>query len=172
MAVKGYKAFNSDWTWKDKQYELGESYHEYHVVFFKRGMDFYKDLKDLFRYYAYAPTMKLAVVEASGKIIQRDGGSKYIASDLKVVKELNVNSEEVQLEAVKEDGLAIKCMNNPSEQLQLEAVKQNASAIQYIKNPIEQLKQLKQLKLEAASKKIIWSKPGQIRCYKVKEDNQ
>jgi hypothetical protein len=109
------------------------------------------------------------VVEASGKIIQRDGGSKYIASDLKVVKELNVNSEEVQLEAVKEDGLAIKCMNNPSEQLQLEAVKQNASAIQYIKNPIEQLKQLK---LEAASKKIIWSKPGQIRGYKVKEDNQ
>lgn len=77
-----------------------------------------------------------------------------------------------KLEAVKEDGLAIKCMNNPSEQLQLEAVKQNASAIQYIKNPIEQLKQLKQLKLEAASKKIIWSKPGQIRCYKVKEDNQ
>ena len=46
-------------------------------------------------------------------------------------------SEEMQLEAVKQDWYAIVYIKNPSEAVQLEAVKKHGSVIQYIKNPSE-----------------------------------
>lgn len=49
-------------------------------------------------------------------------------------------SEQVQLEAVKQRGIAIQCIKNPSEQVQLAAVKQDGEAIEHIKNPSEQVK--------------------------------
>ena len=46
-------------------------------------------------------------------------------------------SEEMQLEAVKQNWYAIVYIKNPSEAVQLEAVKKHGSVIQYIKNPSE-----------------------------------
>ena len=48
-------------------------------------------------------------------------------------------SEKVQLEAVKEDGDSIQYINNPSEDVQLEAVKNDGLSIQFIKNPSEKV---------------------------------
>ena len=48
--------------------------------------------------------------------------------------------EELQLEAVMQNGYAIKCIENPSEAVQLTAVAQNRLAIRYIKNPSEAVK--------------------------------
>lgn len=100
MTVKGYKAFESDWTCKGKQYEVGKTYHEDNVELCEHGMHFCKDLEDVFEYYDYKPIMKLAMVEASGVVIQNDYDSKCVTSDLKIVKELNANTEQVQLAAV------------------------------------------------------------------------
>src|SRR5574344_1845703 len=60
---------------------------------------------------------------------------KNSSNKLKFIKN---PSEEVQLEAVKQNGLAIQYIVNPSEEVQLEAVKQNGLAIQYIDNPSEE----------------------------------
>lgn len=139
MTVKGYKAFKSDWTCRGKQYRVGESYHEDEVELCKHGMHFCKELKDVFQYYYYNHNMKLARVEASGTVIQSGKDSKCVTSDLKVVKEINVDSEQVQLEAIKQNARAIKYMNNPSEQVQLEAVKVAGYAIKYIDKPSEQV---------------------------------
>ena len=46
-------------------------------------------------------------------------------------------NEEVQLEAVKQNGYAIKYIENPTEEVQLAAVKQNGNAIRFIENPYE-----------------------------------
>jgi hypothetical protein len=48
-------------------------------------------------------------------------------------------SEELQLAAVQQHGTAIFYIKNPSEQVQLAAVQQNGRAIEYIKNPSEQI---------------------------------
>ena len=40
-----------------------------------------------------------------------------------------------ELEAVKQNGLAVQYIDNPSEEVQLEAVKQNGGAIKYIAKP-------------------------------------
>ena len=47
---------------------------------------------------------------------------------------LNNENEEVQLEAVKENGYSIQYIINPSEEVQLAAVKNNYYLIEYIKD--------------------------------------
>ena len=48
-------------------------------------------------------------------------------------------SEEVQLAAVKENGLSIKYIQNPTEKVQLIVVKEIPYLIRYIKNPTEKV---------------------------------
>ena len=48
-------------------------------------------------------------------------------------------SENVQIEAVKENQYSIQYILNPSEEVQLEAVKQNGCSIQFIKNKSDKL---------------------------------
>lgn len=59
------------------------------------------------------------------------------SGDLKGSKELNANSEQMKLEAVKRDGYAIQFIDNPSEQVQLAAVKRIGYALHFIDNPSE-----------------------------------
>ena len=171
MTVKGYKALKSDWTCKGKQYRVGESYHEDEVELCKHGMHFCKNLKDIFRYYRYDLDMKLAMVEASGTVIQSGKDSKCVTSDLKIVKELNVNSEEVQLEAIKQNVWAIKHMDNPSKRVQLEAVKQDGWVIKCIDKPSEKV-QLEAVKQDGWAIKFISSPNNQVQVEAVKQDGR
>ena len=133
----GYKAFNSDWTCRGKQYKVGESYHEDNVELCEHGMHFCTELNDIFQYYRYSKTMKLAKVKASGTIIGSDNNSKHVTSDLKVLEELDPNSEAVKLAVVKQNGAAIKYIDNPSEKVKLAAVEKGGWAIRYIDSPSE-----------------------------------
>jgi hypothetical protein len=63
-------------------------------------------------------------------------------------------SEEVQLEAVSKDGETIQFIENPSKKIQLAAVKQSSYAIEYIENPNEKT-QLEVIKKNSARIKNI-----------------
>ena len=66
--MKGYKVFNPDWTCRDFQYAVGQTYEmEDEPICCDRGFHFCTDLKDCFNYYSFNPNNKVAIVEASGK---------------------------------------------------------------------------------------------------------
>jgi hypothetical protein len=76
--------------------------------------------------------------------------SKMLFIQDNFAKLAEIEQENHQLEAVKQDGYAIQYIKNPSEQVQLEAIKQNGYAIQFIKNPIYYIKNpSEQVQLEA-----------------------
>jgi hypothetical protein len=52
---------------------------------------------------------------------------------------MKLETEEQQLEAVKQNGYAIIHIKNPSEAVQLEAVMENGHAIQFIDSPSEEV---------------------------------
>lgn len=158
-SIKGYKIFNSDWTCRDKQYKLGETFHESEVKLCGRGMHFCTKLEDCFYYYDYNANMHVAKVEGYGTVDYSTDDSKVAVSDLKITKELTLEdskklrkavhnyyqvpkrvlkgiaSEEEQIKAVKNTGYAIQYITNPSEKVQVEAVKNNGYAIKLIKKP-------------------------------------
>ena len=82
---------------------------------------------------------------------------------------LNNENEEVQLEAVKQNGCSILFINNPSEKVQLEAVKEDGYSIQYIDNPSEKV-QLKIIKQNGVYIKYINNPSEEIQLEAVKNN--
>jgi hypothetical protein len=76
-----------------------------------------------------------AVVESG--YIKVESVIKYI------IRSVGIPSEEVQMAAVKKDGMTIKHFKNPSEAVQLAAVKQNNAVIYHIDDPCLQIQQRK-----------------------------
>jgi hypothetical protein len=85
-----------------------------------------------------AKFFKAENVKVPSQLVKKDTKTR---SDFKptIGEELNNQTEEVQLEAVKKNGFAIQYIKNPSKEVQLEAVKRNGSAIRYIKKPSEEV---------------------------------
>lgn len=82
-----YKVFNSDWTCRGFQYQVGETYAEkLNPSVCDRGFHFCKQLADCFNYYNFDPNNKVAVVEALGDIAE--GDDKCCTNVIKIVKEL------------------------------------------------------------------------------------
>lgn len=87
--MKGYKVFNQDWTCRDFQYEVGETYEmSEKPVCWNKGFYYCKDLKDCFSYYNFDPNNKVAIVEAFGDIDSEDN-SKYCTNKIKIIEELS-----------------------------------------------------------------------------------
>ena len=85
--MKAYKVFNSDWTCRGFQYQVGETYEEnVNPSVCDRGFHFCKKLADCFSYYNFDPDNKVAVVEAIGDIAE--GNDKCCTNVIKIVKEL------------------------------------------------------------------------------------
>lgn len=87
--MKGYKAFNSDWTCRGFQYEVGKTYEmsgDISVCY--RGFHFCTSLEDCFDYYDFGPNTKIAEVEALGDIKQKVFGSKCCTNKIKIIKEI------------------------------------------------------------------------------------
>lgn len=84
--VKGYKVFNPDWTCREKQYEVGKTYHEECVVLCEHGMHFCKRLVDCFNYYSFDPHNKVAEVIAHGDVIENK--YKCCTDILEIVREI------------------------------------------------------------------------------------
>ena len=82
-----YKVFNSDWTCRRFQYQVGETYEEkVNPSVCDRGFHFCKKLADCFNYYNFDPNNKVAMIEALGDIAE--GDDKCCTNKIKIAKEL------------------------------------------------------------------------------------
>lgn len=87
--MKGYKVFNSDWTCRDYQYEIGKTYEiAESPKCCKVGFHFCEKLVDCFNYYSFDPTNKVAEIEAIGEIDFDDTNSKCCTNKIVILKEL------------------------------------------------------------------------------------
>ena len=85
--MRGYKGMNADMTCRGMQYEIGKSYHvDGDIAVCTRGLHFCERLADVFEFYNADGFNIFCEVEASGKIVTN--GSKSVASDLKIVRQL------------------------------------------------------------------------------------
>ena len=89
-AIKAYKAFNSDLTCKDFQYEVGKEYHHKgKLELCESGFHACPKLTDCFYFYPFNKTKtRVAEVLVWGKVEYEDIGNKLCASNIKVVREL------------------------------------------------------------------------------------
>ena len=86
--MKGYKVFNSDWTCKGFQYQVGKKYKtEGELEICKNGFHFCEKVKDCFNYYSFDSRNKVAEVVASGEIITEH--DKSCASEIEILSEVN-----------------------------------------------------------------------------------
>ena len=91
--MKGYKVFNSDWTCRGFQYKVGETYEiDEKPIICKQGFHFCQNLKDCFYYYPFHKDVKIAEVEALGKIDNNDYPwgvtSKHCTNKIKILREI------------------------------------------------------------------------------------
>ena len=85
--MKGYKIFNSDWTCRGYQFEIGKEYiHEGNIKLCKEGFHFCINPSDLFNFYGFDPENKVAEIEATGKIIESE--DKCVTKKIKILKEI------------------------------------------------------------------------------------
>ena len=88
--IKAYKAFNSDLTCKDFQYEVGKEYHHKgKLELCESGFHACPKLVDCFRFYPFREAKtRVAEVLVWGKVEYEDVGVKLCASNIKIVREL------------------------------------------------------------------------------------
>ena len=89
--MKGYKAFNSDLTCLEFQYEIGKTYElpeDKELKMCECGFHFCKNPIDVFGYYPFGGT-RVAEVEALGDIFQE--GTKFVTNKIRIIKELSNN---------------------------------------------------------------------------------
>ena len=87
--MKGYKVFNSDWTCRGYQYEVGKTYEMAESPkCCKVGFHFCERLVDCFNYYLFDQNNKVAKIEAIGEIDFDDTNSKCCTNKIVILKEL------------------------------------------------------------------------------------
>ena len=88
MSVKGYKVFNPDWTCRNFQYQVGQTYEmEGPVIPCERGFHFCKNAADCFNHYAFNPENKVAEVIAHGAV--KEEGDKCCTDKIEIVREIS-----------------------------------------------------------------------------------
>ena len=86
--MKGYKVFNPDWTCRDFQYEVGQTYkHDGKLAICDSGFHFCRKASDCFKYYSFDSKNKVAEVEALGLVESDD--SKSVTDEIKIVREIS-----------------------------------------------------------------------------------
>lgn len=86
--VKGYKVFNPDWTCRNFQYQVGQTYEmEGPVIPCERGFHFCKNAADCFNHYAFNPENKVAEVIAHGTV--KEEGDKCCTDKIEIVREIS-----------------------------------------------------------------------------------
>ena len=87
--MKGYKVFNSDWTCRDFQFEVGKVFEEdVTPVCCDRGFHFCTKASDCFNYYSFNPDNKVAEVEALGDIDTHADDSKCCTNKIHIIREI------------------------------------------------------------------------------------
>ena len=92
-AIRAYKAFNSDLTCRDFQYEVGKEYHHKGALeMCNSGFHACLKLVDCFSFYPFSETKtRVAEVLVWGKVEHEANAAKLCASNIKVVRELTWN---------------------------------------------------------------------------------
>lgn len=86
--VRGYKVFNPDWTCRDFQYKVGETYeHKGDIKLCGSGFHFCVEALDCFNYYRFDSNNKVAEVEAIGLV--ETGDDKSVTNKIRIVRELD-----------------------------------------------------------------------------------
>ena len=87
--MRGYKAFNKDWTCRGKQYQVGKTFTEdVDLKVCERGMHFSKQLQQVFNFYPFDPDQTIvAEVEALGDVVTEDN-SKFCTNKLQIIREI------------------------------------------------------------------------------------
>ena len=87
--VKGYKVFNSDWTCRGFQYEVGKIFEENVTPkCCETGFHFCTKASDCFNYYNFNPNNKIAEVLALGDIDNQSNDSKCCTNKIKIIREI------------------------------------------------------------------------------------
>jgi hypothetical protein len=86
-----YKGFNSDWTCRGFQYEVGKTYkHKGNAVVCRSGFHACENPLNVFDY--YLPTRKFAEVQMSGDISRQEyGDSKIASAEIHIKVELSLH---------------------------------------------------------------------------------
>ena len=90
--MQGYKVFNSDWTCKGFQYEVGKEYiHEGKIEICRSGFHFCEKAIDCFNYYKFDIENKVALVETmeDAEFIKHESDSKICTNKIRIVKALS-----------------------------------------------------------------------------------
>jgi len=86
--IKAYKVFNSDWTCRGFQFEVGKTYQiEGKPEMCENGFHACKKVQDCFSYYSFNPNNKVAEVELSGIVLGLDD-NKQCAERITILKEI------------------------------------------------------------------------------------
>ena len=87
--MKGFKVFNSDWTCRGFQFEVGKTFTEdVTPVCCDRGFHFCIKAADCFKYYDFNPDNKVAEVEALGDIDTNNDDSKCSTNKIHIIREI------------------------------------------------------------------------------------
>ena len=87
--MKGFKVFNSDWTCRGFQFEVGKTFTEDATpVCCDRGFHFCTKAADCFKYYDFNPDNKVAEVEALGDIDTNNDDSKCSTNKIHIIREI------------------------------------------------------------------------------------
>ena len=96
--MKGFKVFNSDWTCRGFQFEVGKTFTEdVTPVCCDRGFHFCTKAADCFRYYSFDPDNKVAEVEALGDINTNNDDSKCSTNKIHIIREITRSSTSCQV---------------------------------------------------------------------------
>ena len=87
--MKGFKVFNSDWTCRGFQFEVGKTFTEdVTPVCCDRGFHFCTKAADCFKYYDFNPDNKVAEVEALGDIDTNNDDSECSTNKIHIIREI------------------------------------------------------------------------------------
>ena len=85
--IKGFKVFNPDWTCRNFQYKVGETYHHNgEIGLCEAGFHFCQVASDCFSYYSFNPNNKVAEVEAIG--LTETQGNKSVTNCIRIIREI------------------------------------------------------------------------------------
>ena len=86
--MKGYKVFNPDWTCRNYQYEVGQTYEmKQRPKICERGFHFCEKPVDCFNFYDFNPSNKVAEVEAIGDL--DTDGTKTCTNKILILREIS-----------------------------------------------------------------------------------
>ena len=85
--VKGYKVFNSDWTCRGFQYEVGKTFeHDGNIELCGSGFHFCQKASDCFNYYGFNSNNKVAEIEALDLV--ETEGNKSVTNKIHIIREI------------------------------------------------------------------------------------